>query len=365
MKKIRITTRQRSYAVLVTDSLRRDLPAALKRLNLGNHAVVVTFPRLRRAFGGPLRHALAAAGKKTTFLDVPDTEKSKNAGEALRLIKKITRCAKGEDVFLVALGGGVVGDLAGFVASIYKRGVAVIQIPTTLLAQIDSSIGGKTAVDAPWGKNMLGTFYQPSLVATDIGFLRRLPERQLLAGLSEAVKYALIKDKRLFAFYEKNRRRIFRRDARTLQEIVFRCAAIKARVVERDELDKKDVRIILNFGHTFAHAFESASRYRLSHGEAVSLGMACAADLSRTLGLLKEKEHGRILRLMAALKLPVRHSQKMAWSGVQRAMAFDKKFRKDRRRFVLLERIGKTRVVENIPEGLVKRVVTARLTGIS
>ncbi len=365
MKTIRVKTQQRTYSILITDDLRRDLPPAVKRCDVGSHAVVVTFVKLKRVFGPKVRRALAAAGKKTTFLTVPDTEKSKNALEVLRLTQKIARCAQGKDVFLVALGGGVVGDLAGFVASIYRRGIAVIQVPTTLLAQIDSSIGGKTAVDAPWGKNMLGAFYQPSLVAADIGFLRRLPERQLLAGLAEAVKYALIKDKRLFVFYEKNRRRILRRDAGALKEIVSRCAAIKARVVEQDEFDTKDIRIILNFGHTFAHAFEAASDYRLSHGEAVSLGMACAADTSRELGLLKKSDHERILALMADMKLPVRYRRKMAWSRIRRAIAYDKKHKKDRRRFVMLKGIATTCVVENISEGLLRRMIQERLTGIS
>ncbi len=365
MKTIRVKTQQRTYAILITDNLRHDLPPAVKRCDLGRRAVVVTFPRLERAFGSKVKRALAAAGKKVTFLTVPDTEKSKNASQVLRLTQRIARCAQGNDVFLVALGGGVVGDLAGFVASIYRRGIAVVQVPTTLLAQIDSSIGGKTAVDAPWGKNMLGAFYQPCLVAADIGFLRRLPERQLLAGLAEAVKYALIKDKRLFAFYEKNRRQILRRDADALEEIVSRCAAIKARVVEQDEFDNKDIRIILNFGHTFAHAFEAASDYRLSHGEAVSLGMACAADTSRALGLLKKKDHERILALMAAMKLPVRCRQKMAWSRVQRAIAYDKKHKRGRRRFVMLKGIATTCIVENISGNLLRRIIQERLTGIS
>jgi len=365
MKTIRVKTQQRSYTILITKDIGRDLPAAVQRLNLGRRAVVVTFPRLRRAFGAKVRRALAAAGKETRFLTVADTEKSKNAAEALRLTQRIARCAQGRDVFLVALGGGVVGDLAGFVASIYRRGIAVIQIPTTLLAQIDSSIGGKTAVDAPWGKNMLGAFYQPSLVVADIGFLRRLPERQLLAGLAEAVKYGLIKDKKLFGFYEKNRRRIFARHARTLEEMVRRCAAIKARVVEQDEFDKKDIRIILNFGHTFAHAFEAASDYRLSHGEAVSLGMACAADTSRALGLLKVKDHERILALMAAMRLPLRCGRRMAWRRIRRAIAYDKKHKRGKRRFVMLKGIGATRVVEDISEDLLRRVIQERLTGTS
>jgi len=365
MKTIRVKTQQRTYSILITGDLRRDLPRSVKRMDLGRRAVVVTFPRLKRAFGAQVRHALAAAGKTTHFLTVPDTEKSKNAAEALRLTQRIARCAQGKDVFLVALGGGVVGDLAGFVASIYKRGVAVIQVPTTLLAQIDSSIGGKTAVDAPWGKNMLGAFYQPSLVVADISFLRRLPDRQLLAGLAEAVKYALIKDEKLFGFYEKNRHRIFARHAGTLKEMVSRCAAVKARVVEQDEFDKKDIRIILNFGHTFAHAFEAASDYRLSHGEAVSLGMACAADTSRALGLLKKKDHERILALMAAMKLPVRCRHKMAWSRIQRAIAYDKKHKRGKRRFVMLKGIGMPCIVEDIDRGLLRRMIQERLTGIS
>jgi len=365
MKTIRITTQQRSYKILITKDIRLDLPGELKRLDLGETAVVVTFPNLKNAFGPKVKQALTAAGKKTVFLTVPDTEKSKNAAHALGLCAKIAAAAKGGDVFLVALGGGVVGDLAGFVASIYKRGIAIIQVPTSLLAQIDSSIGGKTAIDASWGKNMLGAFYQPRCVAADISFLKSLPKRQLLAGLAEAVKYALIKDKDLFTFYRKSGGRILKREPRALEEMVARCAAIKARVVEKDEFDKKDIRIILNFGHTFAHAFETASRYKLSHGEAVSLGMACAADTSQALGLLKKNDHERILALMASLGLPLYCRQKMAWSQIRQAMAYDKKHKKGKRRFVMLKGIGKTCIVEDISEELLRGMIQKRLTRIS
>ncbi|MGE5280617.1 MAG: 3-dehydroquinate synthase [Deltaproteobacteria bacterium] len=365
MKTIRVRTQQRTYAIVVTRDLGRELPRALRALDLGRLAVVVTFPRLKRAFGRKIKRALAAAGKETVVLTVPDTEKSKCAREALRLTARIAAAAKGEDVFLVAVGGGVVGDLAGFVASIYKRGIAVIQVPTTLLAQIDSSIGGKTAVDAPWGKNMLGAFYQPALVVADVGFLKHLPRRQLLAGLSEALKYALIKDAGLFAFYEKNKARILGCETKTLETLVARCAAIKARVVEKDEFDNKDIRIVLNFGHTFAHAFEAASGFRLAHGEAVSLGMACAADTSRTLGLLEKKDHERILALMVRMGLPVRCALPMSWERVRRAIAYDKKHKKGKRRFVLLGGIAKTCIAEDISEDLLKRIIRQRITGIA
>jgi len=249
----------------------------------------------------------------------------------------------------------VVGDITGFISAIYKRGIPYIQIPTSLLAQIDSSIGGKTAVDTSAGKNLVGAFYQPEFVLADTSLLKTLPPEQVSAGLAEAIKYAVIKDKGLFTFISKNLSKITKLKSPYIDTVISRCAGIKAKVVALDEFDKKGVRIILNFGHTFGHAIEAASNYRISHGNAVAIGMSCAVALSTRLGILNKGAAFEIEWLLKQAGLPIKIKTKDL-SLVFSAIAHDKKFSKNNR-FVLLEKIGKTKIVEDIPEEMIKEVI--------
>jgi 3-dehydroquinate synthase len=359
IQKIKVAIPQRPYFISIGKGSLQTLAPLIQETRPGKDAVVITTKNILELYGKQLRKQLDKACDSVLVLTVPDTEKSKNAKLALRLIEKITRFDTKKKVFLVAFGGGVVGDLTGFIAAIYKRGVAYIQIPTTLLAQIDSSIGGKTALDTSFGKNLVGAFHQPRFVLSDIAFLKTLPDDQIRAGLSEAVKYALIKDSALFDFIKRNLAPIMAREPRALSPLVRMCAAIKAKIVAMDEFDKKGTRIILNFGHTFGHAIEAACGYKVSHGEGVAIGMVCAARLSVELGLLEEKTERALKELIAKIGHTTR-LQKTKLKAIVRALSHDKKFSQGSNRFVLLEKIGKTKIVSNVPEKLIRKVLVGQ-----
>jgi 3-dehydroquinate synthase len=294
------------------------------------------------------------------FKIVPDSEKSKSMNIALSVIKDISRYDRNRTIFIVAFGGGVIGDLAGFVASVYKRGIPYIQIPTTLLAQIDSSIGGKTGLDLETGKNLIGVFYQPRLVLSDVNLLKTLRLRQRRSGLAEAIKYGIIKDKSLLNFIENNYADLLCAKEKKLEFIIRRCSQIKAEIVAKDEKEKRNIRTILNFGHTFAHAIEAATRYkRYNHGEAVGFGILCAADLSLRLGLLRENLYCRIVKIISNVGLP----KKIRGVSLEKIIAAhyrDKKFLGKKNRFVLIKNIGHAIIKENIPLGLIKSVLSGR-----
>jgi 3-dehydroquinate synthase len=324
--------------------------------DLRQDIALVTTAAVHRLHGRDLLKQLRAADRRLLVLTVPDTEKSKSAHQALTLIKEITAFEGKKGLCLLAMGGGVVGDLTGFVASIYKRGTPYVQIPTTLLAQIDSSIGGKTAVDTAFGKNLIGSFYQPRFILSDTRLLSTLPLAERRNGLAEAVKYAAIEDPRLFAFIERDFRVLLKADPRSLAHLIARCAAIKAKLVSKDERDEKGIRAVLNFGHTFAHALEAASRYALSHGEAVSIGMVCACRLSEKQGWLCAETTQRVEGLLRQIGLPTSIGQ-IPIPAVMRAMQHDKKFNLGTNRFILLENIGKTRIERDICEPVIREVL--------
>lgn len=358
MEPIMVRLGDRSYKILVGKFL-SAFPAEMARLNLGSDAVIVTNPKVKALFGKAVKGVFERAGFITKFIVVPDSEKAKSLGEAMKLLAALSDTdGKGRRLFVAALGGGVVGDLAGFAASAYKRGVPYIQIPTTLLAQVDSSIGGKVAVDLPEGKNLVGAFYQPKAVFADISFLDRLSLRDFRSGLAEVVKYAIIKDRVMFAVLEDSGGKAIRRDPRTISYIVKRCAAIKAGIVSRDEKEKKSIRTVLNYGHTIGHAIESAWGYSnaYSHGEAVSLGMIAAARISNKLGVLPGAELARIETVISALGLPIK-LKKIKTEKIMASLAYDKKFIRGVNRFVLPARIGKVIVRENIPEPIIRKEI--------
>lgn len=359
MDPIKVRLGDRSYKILVGKLLSPAFSAEMSRLDLGSDAVIVTNPKVKALFGRQVKRMLEKAGFRTRFSVVPDSEKAKSLGEAMKLLAAISDAdGKGKRLFVAALGGGVVGDLAGFAASAYKRGIPYIQIPTTLLAQVDSSIGGKVAVDLPEGKNLVGAFYQPKAVFVDISFLYRLSPRDFRSGLAEAVKYAIIGDRAMFSRLEHGIGKIHKRDPGLLSYMVRECASIKAGIVSRDEREKKSIRTVLNYGHTIGHAIESAWGYSntYSHGEAVSLGMIAAARISNRLGVLASAELSRIETVIAALGLPVR-LKKTKTGKIMASLAYDKKFIRGVNRFVLPARIGKVIIKENIPEPIILKEI--------
>jgi len=260
------------------------------------------------------------------------------------------------DSLFVAFGGGVVGDITGFVASTYMRGVKYVQVPTTLLAQVDSSVGGKTGINHPLGKNMIGTFYQPSLVVIDVDTLKTLPDKELSAGVAEIIKYGVIADKELFGFLEnKGKEAFINKD--NLIRIIKRSCEIKADIVSIDEREA-GLRAVLNFGHTVGHAIENVTDYkRFLHGEAVAMGMCAAADLAVRLGILQKKDAARIKGLIELYNLPVKIPSDIDVSAILCAMEIDKKVRAGRLRFILPESIGNIRIEENIDRELIKEVL--------
>jgi len=360
MRKVRLGLKKCPYDIIIGSNIINRLGRVTDKLNLGSDAFIITNPLIKRKFGKAVKKAFIKSGVRVKFRTVPDTEKSKSVATAALVLTDLCAYDIKKKIFIVALGGGVVGDLAGFIASVYKRGVPYIQIPTTLLAQVDSAIGGKTAVDLKEGKNLIGAIYQPKLVFSDVAFLRSLDLRQTRAGLGEVFKYGIIKDPELFAFIERNCGKILRRDSRAMEHIVTRCSEIKAAIVSRDEKEEKGLRTILNFGHTAAHAIEAASGYKkLNHGEAVALGMLVACGISRRLRLLDGKTEERIEGLIKAAGLPTQ-IRGVNLDRIISAHYHDKKFLGAKNRFVLITGIGKTRITRNIPLKIIKDSIKER-----
>ena len=288
---------------------------------------------------------------------LPDGEIAKSGPELFRLSYDLLAEGFERRDGIVAVGGGVVSDLAGFAASVYLRGIRYVNIATTLLAQVDSAIGGKTAIDLRDGKNLMGAFWPPALVISDVNVLRSLPQRELCASFGEVVKYGVIRDPALFSLLENNFKKMLRKDLGAIEKIVLACAKIKAGVVSRDEFETKGERAILNYGHTFAHGIEGALGYKgLVHGEAVAIGMMMAAQLAADLGLCSQELPWRQMRLLISMKLPVSIKKfNLKTAVILKAMMTDKKKSKGALRFVLPRGIGKVTVEKDIsPESILK-----------
>ena len=360
MKVIKVNLKQKSYSVIVGGGVLTRLGAYLKKLKIGADAYIITNSYLKSKFGHILEKSLANSGFTFRYKLVPDAEKSKSLSQAAKILADITAYDQKKKIFIVAFGGGVVGDLAGFVASIYRRGTPYIQAPTTLLAQVDSSIGGKTAVDLAQGKNLAGTFYQPRLVLSDINLLESLPLRQLVSALAEVIKYAVIKDPQLFIYLEKNMARILFKDKACLEFIVARCSSLKAGIVSRDELESLGLRTILNFGHTLGHAIEAAGHFKVyNHGEAIGLGMLCANSISRKLGLMNNRDFKRIEALISRSGLPLK-IKSLDLNKIINSHYHDKKFSGAKNKFVLALGIGRVTIKDDIPLEVISEALRER-----
>jgi 3-dehydroquinate synthase len=357
MKKVNVDLGARSYEIRIGGGLLPRVGGWMKALGLAGRAVVVTDTTVRALFGGTLEQGLVGAGFTPTVLEVPPGEKQKTLTTAGRLYDRLAAAYAGRDTPVVALGGGVIGDLAGFVAATYMRGVPLVHVPTTLLAQVDSSIGGKTAVDRGRVKNIVGLFYQPRLVVADTDTLKTLPPVELSNGLAEAIKMAAIMDNDLFGFLERNMDQAVAGDAAALGHIVAGSAALKVSIVAQDEREG-DVRAVLNFGHTIGHAVEAVSGYRLKHGQAVAVGMVGAARLSHRMGCLAAGEVLRLEGVIIKAGLPAVMPRGLDVGAVMRAMKHDKKVRQGRVSFVLLRSIGEAFVTDAVDPALVEEVLT-------
>ncbi len=329
-----------------------SVPGCLSPYVGGKQVLVVTNDRV-----GPLylpRTVAAFEGKETATLVLPDGERYKTMATLSRIFDALIDDRFDRGVTLAALGGGVIGDLTGFAAACYQRGVDFIQIPTTLLAQVDSSVGGKTGVNHPRGKNMIGAFHQPRCVLADTATLETLPDRELRAGLAEVIKYGLMADAAFFGWLEAHMAALLARESEALAIAIERCCQLKARIVAADERES-GIRALLNLGHTFGHAIEAAQNYAgLLHGEAVAAGMAMAARCSADLGWLSDADRDRALALLAAAGLPTGRPAELDAVQLRDFMASDKKVSEGRVRLVLLDGIGAARLTAECPEHILR-----------
>jgi 3-dehydroquinate synthase len=345
-----------SYQIVIGQNCLSDIGKRLADVNRHAQAAVVTPAPLRHRYGRLVRQSLSAAGFHPLLFAVPDGERAKSLRMASFLYDRLVNARFERGATLIALGGGVVGDLTGFVASTYLRGVAVVQVPTTLVAQVDASIGGKTAVNHPKGKNLIGTFYQPKLVYIDVATLRTLPKRELIGGMAEVVKYGIIADPELFGYVETHVDDVLDCRLDVMEQIVLRSARIKADVVGKDEREG-GLRRILNYGHTLGHAIETATGYRrLHHGEAIAIGMEFAARLAAGLSLCDPSLVDRQRRLLHRLGLSTGLPPRMNPARLLTAMALDKKVQGGRLHFVLPERLGRVSVAP-VEQALVKETL--------
>jgi 3-dehydroquinate synthase len=365
---VHVALGERSYDIaIVTD----ELPAFAawltqimthRGLNASGQpsVLIVTDGHVCHQHGSAVGAGLHLGGFRCEVAILAPGEQTKSLAEASALYDKLVEMHADRNTIVVAVGGGVVGDLAGFVAATYARGVPFVQVPTTLLAQVDSSVGGKVGINHPCGKNLIGAFHQPLGVYLDTAVLGTLPLRDYRSGLAEVVKYGVILDEPFFTWLEANVTGVNQRSAAALRHIVARCCRLKADVVERDEFERTGLRAVLNYGHTFAHAFESLSGYgELQHGEAVAIGMAYAARLAHKLGRIDEPITARQSNLLAALGLPIRlpDTLKLTTADILSRMHLDKKTAAGRLRFVLPTRLGHVELVDNVPEAEVADVL--------
>ncbi len=355
MREVKLRLGSNSYDIFIGSGLLVQAAHRLKEGGLAGKLVVITNPVINRLYGIALKRSLAREGFKVSVLSVPDGEEQKSLEVAGRLYQELTDLYAERTTPIMALGGGVIGDLAGFVAATYMRGVPLVQIPTTLLAQVDSSIGGKVAVNHGQLKNKIGAFYQPRLVISDISTLKTLPISEFISGLAEVIKYGVIGDKGFFSYLERNLGRIKSLDEEVLEEIVYRSARIKAQTVEKDEMDL-GLRNILNYGHTIGHALESVSDFKLEHGKAVAIGMLAAAIISNQMGLLAKSELTRLKSLIAKAGLPTELPNLEAASIIQ-AMKHDKKIARGKIKFILPRGLGDVLVTDEVSPALVERVL--------
>lgn len=354
---IRVSLAERSYDIEVGDGNLVTSGDFLQQRGKVTHAVVVTDDIVKPLYAEAVVNSVKTSGARVTLLSVEAGEGAKSIAVANRLWNEMLADGADRKSCVVAVGGGVVGDLAGFVAATFARGVDFFQVPTTLLAQVDSSVGGKVGVNLPGAKNMVGAFWQPQGVLIDTDTLATLSDREYRAGLGEVVKYGVILDEPFFAFLENEVEAINNRHIATLNKIVARCCRLKADVVENDERETTGLRAVLNYGHTFCHAIEAVTGYgQWLHGEAVSIGMMCAARLARDLGMVDEKFVQRQRNLQSALKLPL-ETPDVSTDELLAAMQRDKKVEHGKLRFVLPTKMGHVELVGDVPREAARKAL--------
>ena len=344
---------ERSYDIQIGSDNLSSIGSLVAGLDDVSHAILITDSNVRELYGETTKKSLANADLQVDIITVPAGEASKSTAVTEELWKQLLSLGADRKTVIVALGGGVVGDLAGFVAASYGRGIRFVQIPTTLLATVDSSVGGKVGINLPGAKNMVGAFWQPQAVQIDVNVLQSLPARDYHAGLAEVVKYGVIQDEDFFSRLENNVGLILDRDPEFMRDVIARCCELKAHVVENDERETTGLRAILNYGHTFCHAIEACTGYgTYMHGEAVSIGMLCASRLAESLGRITENDTARQRELLLQLNLPIDLPQDIEREPLVDAMKRDKKSEHGKIRFILPTRIGHVELVDGVDDAL-------------
>jgi 3-dehydroquinate synthase len=355
MKKIKVELGSNSYEVRIGAGLLALTGLWLKEKDFSGKIAIITDTTVKGLYAGILNQVLTKSEFNVTTLEVPAGEEQKSLETAGRLYHELSSSYAERTTPILALGGGVIGDLAGFVAATYMRGVPLIQMPTTLLAQVDSSIGGKTAVDHGQLKNAIGVFYQPKLVIADTNTLKTLPEAELVNGLAEVIKHAAIRDSQLFDFLDINVEKARSLNTAVLEEIILENVRIKAEIVAQDEKEQ-GLRSLLNYGHTIGHAIETVSNFQLKHGQAVAIGMIMAARVSSRMGILDKGDVIRLTNVIKKAGLPT-DVPNLKVADIISAIKHDKKVQQDKVRFVLLKSIGDAFITDEVSPALVEEVL--------
>ena len=348
MEKIRVELGTRSYDIIIGRGLLKDIGKTLGTFDFSSKIALISNPTVYGFYGKEVSAAIRASGHDLIEVLIPDGEEYKSLADTEKIYEALLKAKLDRKSALIALGGGVIGDITGFAASTYMRGIDFIQVPTTLLAQVDSSVGGKTGVNHPLGKNMIGAFWQPRLVWIDTATLDTLPRREFLSGLGEVIKYGVIWDENFFAYLETNRDKILKLDPTALTYIIRRSCEIKAEVVSKDERES-GLRAILNYGHTIGHAIETITGYKkYLHGEAVAIGMHMEAKLSHQVGLIDKKAVARIKALIDSYDLPSEIPDEIEMDDLLEKMQIDKKTVAGKMHFVLPEKVGSVKIHSEI-----------------
>lgn len=353
MHTVKVSLGDRSYDIEIGTSLEKT-GERLKGLGFGRKMALVTNPTVKKLYGRRVVDSLKAAGFMVMSIEVPDGEQYKNLDWANAVYTALLTNYFDRTSALVALGGGVIGDLTGFAAATFMRGVPFVQVPTTLLAMVDSSVGGKTGVNHPMAKNMIGAFHQPRKVLMDLSVLASLPKEEFLSGMAEVIKYGVIRDAAFFEYLDKNREKILALDPDSLEHVIRRSCEIKAEVVSRDEREG-GLRAILNYGHTVGHAIEKAENYTMRHGHAVAIGMVYASRLAYKTGLCDASVPGRVEKLITSYGLPADFtalSRRPSVAELMGTMQIDKKAEGGKVKFVLPKKIGEVVITKEWDEGL-------------
>ena len=358
MRKVRVDLGEKSYDIVIGYGIEQEIMDFVRQAGFSQKGLLITDTNVGPLYGRKMQKILEQAGLEGTLVQIPAGEKSKSLTVANELFTRAIEAGLDRKSPVFALGGGVVGDLAGFVAASYMRGVPLVQLPTSLLAQVDSSVGGKVAVNHELGKNLIGAFYQPKAVFMELDYMSTLPQREIYTGLGEIIKYGIIYDEEFFRFLEENQEKVLALEPEALTHMIARSCEIKAAVVSADEKEA-GLRRILNFGHTIGHAIEKETGYvRYNHGEAVGTGMVGAAYISEKLGLIGPQEFDRVQKLVAAYKLPLKAAG-VTVDNMYADIFHDKKTIGGKVTWVLMKSIGEVLCRNDVPEAAVREAMAA------